>query len=252
MRPDQNEEKAAADARKFIELEDNATRVQMMSFHLGEYYYRKHDFSQAINSYENTNIDNLSNPEIAQMKFHLGYSYFTVKRFEQAKSLLECHPARCQGIPITWMPTITLALLHFMTRIIGMPWMHSGWWKIMKTTERSFPIISRLFNIALNQQDKAVDYAESKLNTGKQTYDLEMRQLVGHSYFQKKDYGKAVPFLEAYVINSKRVGRQDLYELSYSFYQLATTKKPLTDSNNSAVNRIPFRRIRCISWETHT
>ncbi len=223
---DQNEEKAAADARKFIELEDNATRVQMMSFHLGEYYYRKHDFSQAINSYENTNIDNLSNPEIAQMKFHLGYSYFTVKRFEQAKSLLDAIRKMPRdpnyqdanyyfGFIAFYDKDYRNALDAF--RVVEN---HENYGKVV-------PYYISTIQYALNQQDKAVDYAESKLNTGKQTYDLEMRQLVGHSYFQKKDYGKAVPFLEAYVINSPRVGRQDLYELSYSFYQLGNYQKAI-------------------------
>src|SRR5918993_5365319 len=37
----QNEETAVELAREFIALEDNAARVQMMSFHLAEYYFRK-------------------------------------------------------------------------------------------------------------------------------------------------------------------------------------------------------------------
>jgi tetratricopeptide (TPR) repeat protein len=84
----QNEERAVYNAQEFIDLEDNAARVQMMSYHLAEYYYRKQDFSKAIEAYEKVNISNLSNEEIADLKFHLGYSYFTVQRFEQAKPLL--------------------------------------------------------------------------------------------------------------------------------------------------------------------
>ena len=37
----QNEERAVYNAQEFIDLEDNAARVQMMSFHLAEYFYRK-------------------------------------------------------------------------------------------------------------------------------------------------------------------------------------------------------------------
>ena len=44
----QNEERAVYNAQEFIDLEDNAARVQMMSFHLAEYYYRKQDFSKSI------------------------------------------------------------------------------------------------------------------------------------------------------------------------------------------------------------
>ena len=67
----QNEERAVYNAQEFIDLEDNAARVQMMSYHLAEYYYRKQDFSKAIESFEKVNISNISNEEIADLKFHL-------------------------------------------------------------------------------------------------------------------------------------------------------------------------------------
>ena len=69
----QNEETAPFKAQEFIDLEDNAPRVQMMSFHLAEYYFRNEEFSKAIDAYEAVNISNLSNEEIADMKFNQGY-----------------------------------------------------------------------------------------------------------------------------------------------------------------------------------
>ena len=54
---------------------------------------------------------------------------------------------------------------------------------------------------------------------GKQYYDAQLRQLVGHGYYEEKDFRKALPYLEAYVNSSKSVSRQDLFELSYCYYQ---------------------------------
>ena len=84
----QNEKGAESKAVDFIGLEDNEARVQMMSFHLAEYYFRQNDFTKAIDLYDQVSIDNLSNREIADMKFHQGYAYFTVQRFDKAKPLL--------------------------------------------------------------------------------------------------------------------------------------------------------------------
>ena len=58
---------------EYIDLEKNNARVQMMNFHLGEYYFRQEKFADAVQQYEQTNIANLSNREIADMKFHQGY-----------------------------------------------------------------------------------------------------------------------------------------------------------------------------------
>ena len=57
----QNEEAAVMQAKDFIDLEDNSARVQMMSFNLAEYYYRRQDYAAATDLYEKVSIDNLSN-----------------------------------------------------------------------------------------------------------------------------------------------------------------------------------------------
>jgi TolA-binding protein len=50
-------------------------------------------------------------------------------------------------------------------------------------------------------------------------YDLELKQLLGHAYFEKKDYKKALPYLEEYVNRTEKVSRDDLYKLSFCYYQ---------------------------------
>jgi TolA-binding protein len=222
----QNEERAVYNAQEFIDLEDNAARVQMMSYHLAEYFYRKQDFSKAIEAYEKVNISNLSNEEIAEMKFHLGYSYFTVQRFEQAKPLLNT---------IRQMPNDRnyLDANYYYGFIAFYDHDYSDALEAFRLVEdherygRVVPYYISTIQYALNQEDKAVAYAENKLKSGKQVYDLEMRQLIGHSYFQKMQYDKAITFLEEFVNKSDKVSRRDLYELSYSYYQTGNLKKAI-------------------------
>ena len=71
-------------------------------------------------------------------------------------------------------------------------------------------------------------YAEQKIKTGKsQFYDVEMKQLIGHSYFEKKQYDKALPYLEAYVAKVPKVSREQIYELSYCYYQVKQYNKAI-------------------------
>ena len=81
----QGEGRAETEAQEYIDVEKNTARTQMMSYHLGEYYFSQQKFTEAAAQYEQTNIANLSNREIADMKFHQGYSYFTLQQFEKAK-----------------------------------------------------------------------------------------------------------------------------------------------------------------------
>ncbi|HRF19865.1 MAG TPA: tetratricopeptide repeat protein, partial [Chitinophagaceae bacterium] len=79
------------------------------------------------------------------------------------------------------------------------------------------------------KKDEAITYIQNKLQGGasSQYYDLELKQLIGHAYFEKKDYAKALPYLEDYVGRSKKVRREDLYELSYCYYQAKNYTKSI-------------------------
>ena len=83
----QNEGRAEEEAQQYIDVEKNNARVQMMNYHLAEYYFRTEKFEDAIRYYEQANISNLSNKEIADMSFHQGYAYFNLQNFAKAKPL---------------------------------------------------------------------------------------------------------------------------------------------------------------------
>jgi predicted negative regulator of RcsB-dependent stress response len=79
------------------------------------------------------------------------------------------------------------------------------------------------------KKDEAITYIQGKLQSGSsaQYYDLELKQLIGHAYFEKGEYVKALPYLEDYVGRSKKVRREDLYELSYCYYQSNNLSKAI-------------------------
>ncbi len=55
------------------------------------------------------------------------------------------------------------------------------------------------------KKDEAITYVQNKLKGGNsQYYDLELKQLIGHAYFERKEYAKALPYLEDYVNRSKK------------------------------------------------
>jgi D-alanyl-D-alanine carboxypeptidase len=80
---------AEKEARRYVDVVANEPRRQLMSYHLAKYYFLQDDFSNAINYYERTGLDNISNEEIADVKFEKAYCYFNLKNFDQAKPLFE-------------------------------------------------------------------------------------------------------------------------------------------------------------------
>jgi tetratricopeptide (TPR) repeat protein len=224
---EQNDKVAVAAAEDYIELENNAPRVAMISFHLGEYYFRQKDYANAVKLYDKADISNLSNREIADLKFHEGYCYFTTRQFDNALPLFNAIRQMPKdpnyldanyyyGFICFYQKKYNEALEAF---------------KVVETTptyEKVVPYYVANIYLVQGQKDKAIEYAEAHLKKGNQYYDAELRQLVGHGYYEKQEFAKALPFLEQYVNQSKKVNREDLYELSYCYYQTKDWNKAIS------------------------
>jgi len=214
----QNEGLAEEDALQYIDLEKNNSRVQQMNFHLGEYYYRKSDFAGSVRYYEAAGIANLSNREIADMKFHQGYAFFTLQRFNEAKPLFNSI-RRISDDPNYMDANYYYGFLAFRDRNYGEALESFRIVENEKTYASVVPFyIAQIYYIQ-GKKEEAISYAESKLKGGNaQFYDLEMKQMLGHGYFERKEYDKALPYLEEYVAKNEKVSRENLYELSYAYY----------------------------------
>lgn len=214
----QNEERAEAMARTFIDLEKNNPRVQQLNFHLGEYYYRKEKFAEAAQLYEQANIANLSNREIADMQFHQGYSYFTLQRFAEAKPLFNSI-RQVKDDPNYMDANYYYGFLAFRDKNYNEALQSFRIVENEKNYETIVPYyIAQIYYIQ-GKKEEAIAYAGQKLKKGGGYYEVEMNQLLGHAHFERGEYDNALPYLEAYVNKSKKVRREDLYELSYCYYQ---------------------------------
>ncbi|HEY4154479.1 MAG TPA: tetratricopeptide repeat protein [Puia sp.] len=222
----QDDSASVAPAKQFIERENNAARAQMLSYHLAEYEFRRGNYETALHLYETAGIDNLSNAEIANEKFHQGYAYFVKKDFDRARPLMDA----IRQLPRD--PNYIDANYYY--------GYISFYQKKYSDAAAAFAIVEKdpkyssivpyyIANIYLiqKQKDKAIEYASAKLASGNQYYDAELRELTGHGYYEQKDFAKALPYLEAFVGKSKKVSRQDMFELSYCYYQLKNYKKAI-------------------------
>jgi len=182
----QNESRAEYDAKQYIDVTKNNARVQMMNFHLAEYYFRKEQFSDAIGLYEATNIANLNNREIADAKFHQGYSYFTLKNFAQAKPLFNSI-RQVKDDPNYIDANYYYGFLAFRDRNYTEALESFRIVETNPTYEATVPYYIAQIYYVQGKKEEAIKYAEAKLQAGKtQYYDLELKQLLGHAYFEKK------------------------------------------------------------------
>ena len=223
----QNETRAEAKALEYIDLEKNNPRIQQMNYHLGEFYFRQQNFADATKYYEEAGIANLSNREIADMKFHQGYSYFTLQKFNQAKPLFNSI-RQIKDDPNYIDANYYYGFLAFRDRNYNEALESFKIVENEKTYASVVPYyIAQVYYIQ-GKKEEAIAYAEKKIKGGNsQYYDREMKLMLGHGYFERKEFDKGLPYLEEYVQKSDKVTRENLYELSYSYYIGGQYKKAI-------------------------
>ncbi|MFP5040389.1 tetratricopeptide repeat protein [Parasediminibacterium sp. JCM 36343] len=205
-------------AIEFIELEYNLPRVQMLCFDLAEYFFRANNFADAIAYYNKAGIDNLSNADIAQLKFHKAYAYFTLQQFQEAKPLFNAIrqiPSDSNYVDANYYyGFITFSEKNYKEALIA--------FKVAEN-EPSYAKVVPFYIAEIyyfnNDRDKALSYVEQLLKTNNQYYDLQLKQLAGKLYFDKRRFKEALPYLEEYVSKTPKVAREDLYQLSYCYYE---------------------------------
>jgi tetratricopeptide (TPR) repeat protein len=214
----QNDERAVAPAADFISYTFNQPRTNQLSYHLANYYFRKKEFTDALSYYERAALESLSNEQIAEAKFRMAYSYFHLKRFAQAKPLFNT---------IRQMPSH----IHYLDANYYYGFLAyadkeynealSCFEKVQNHPEygKIVPFYMGSILYFRGEKEKAIKIAEDALKRKDLLYELEIKQMLGHAYFEKKEYKKALPLLEEYVNKSEKVSRDDLYKLSFCYYQ---------------------------------
>jgi len=212
------EEGADLRAKNFMVETNNSVLEPQLNYYLGSYYFSKSDFTSAANAFDQSTNANLTNDQIAVKNFEEGYSWFTQQQFAKAKPLLNS----VRQIPTDknyvdanyYYGFIAFSDKNYRDALES--------FQLVQTKGRFLNLVpfylTQIYYFQ-GQKDKAIAEAEKALKAGGQYYDLELRQLLGHAYFEKQEYAKALPLLEQYVTSSTKVRKEDLYELSFCYYQ---------------------------------
>lgn len=220
------EEGADLRAKNFMTETNNSVLEPQLNYYLGSYYFSKASFTEAASAFEQSSIANLTNEQIARKNFEEGYAWFTQQQFAKAKPLLNS----VRQIPTDknyvdanyYYGFIAFSDKNYRDALESFQLVQSKG-KFLNLV----PFYITQIYYFQGQKEKAIAEAEKALQSGGQYYELELSQLLGHAYFEKQEYAKALPLLEKYVTASSKVRKEDLYELSFCYYQAGQLTKAI-------------------------
>jgi Anaphase-promoting complex, cyclosome, subunit 3 len=197
-------------------------------------FFKNKMYKEAIEMYNKVDNATLTNLQIVEKNFNLAYSYLNTNQEKEVMPLMAS------------LVNIKGDYFQSGNYYYGMLQFYNGNYDNALTSflkiknDRQYKKVVPYYLTALyyfkGQKDTALQYAEAKLNDDKTNmyFREELNLLVGQINFEKKNYDKAIPYIENYIADAAAIRREDLFLLGFSHYQIGNIAKAINVLNRVA------------------
>jgi len=186
-------------------------------------YFKIKDYSNAQDYYNQLSDDFINNDKNVESKFKLGYTYLTDIKFEQAetifsevsknKSYYKDNATYYLGICQYYLGNKEDAIASF--EVI----------ENHKQYGRIVPYYLAQIHFQNQDYNNVIQYAEKKLKDPNEKNKNQINRILGLSYLAMSDYGKALPYLEAYAADTPKLTENEFYQIAILNYNLGNKEK---------------------------
>jgi tetratricopeptide (TPR) repeat protein len=192
---------------------------------MGDYYFNTEDYEKALEFYNEVPTLGITRQDLAQMQFRQGYANFALKNFGIARSYFKEVAEQSLDGEYYAPSTYYMGLCSFFENDYAQAANSLRNVENNPTYKPYIPYYLTQILFAQKKYQDVISYAEPKVND-RGVRDLkEIQQLVGQAYFELGNYQKALPYLEYYAENSKKMREEELYQIGYTQYQAGSFQK---------------------------
>ena len=206
------------EATDFIKAAVDPAFRQMMTYYVGIYYFRNNNPAQSLAYLETAKLANLNNAQIGEVKYLLGYLYFSLGQFEKAKQPLDA-VRQTVGDVYYVDANYYYGFIAFKEKNYPVALSCFEIAKVAEAYGKLIPFYNAQIYYFTGNAEKALSTALDALKSGNQYYEKPLQQLVGRLLFAKNDFTGALPYLEKYVASTKTPSSEDVYELSFCYFE---------------------------------
>ncbi|QCX54188.1 tetratricopeptide repeat protein [Elizabethkingia sp. JS20170427COW] len=187
---------------------------------MADYYLSKKEFDKALENLNKVNAYTLSKEENTQHILKLGYAKFMLGDNQGAIQALDEAYKNAQG---KTRNDIAYMLGHLEYAQGNNEQAFRYFDTIKEDADYAKTVRPYYVQLYFNQKnyDQAIREGKDLLNSELSgNYNLEVNKIIGESYFMKKDYSSAFPYLKRYLDSKEQASQTDLYEMGYVCAQL--------------------------------
>lgn len=202
---------------RFVNDYPTSTKRNSAYIDVADYYFENGKYPYALKWYEKVNAEGLTGNQRERYNFYNGYALFKSKDGKAAKKYFkQVENSETYGSQAKYY----LGYIEYQADNYDKA---NELFSEVKEEERFQERLAYFqadMNFKLGEFQKAIDLATQQLPLAQDREERsELNKIVGESYFQLKEYDKALPYLKEYKGRKGKWNNIDFYQLGYIYYK---------------------------------
>lgn len=213
---------------KFVADYPTSSKQNQAYIEVAQYYFEQGKFPQALQYFDKVDESALTYEQTEKFTFQKGYAYFTAGNKKEAKAYLtKVENSKDYGTQAKYY-------LGFM-EYEGDNYKEAN--KYFQQVEDEDKYKEKLsyfkadMHFKAGEFDKAIDAGLTAMPKSTAAEKSELNKIIGESYFNLKQYDKALPYLKEYRGKKGKWSNTDFYQLGYTYYMQKDYENAISQFN---------------------
>lgn len=223
-----NQSDADQKMESFVENYPTSTKQNQAYIEVAHYYFEQGKYPQSMKWFDKVDESTLSQEDRDKYNFQKGYTFFTSGNKKEASNYFN------QVLNSKEYGSQAKYYLGFMA------YESDDYTKATKlfdevSGEEKYQDKMSYFqadmNFKLGKFDKAIDLGKAAMAKSNAQEKSELNKIIGESYFNLKQYDKAIPYLNEYKGKKGKWNNTDFYQLGYAYYKQGDFENAIAQFN---------------------
>ncbi|MGV7107742.1 tetratricopeptide repeat protein [Flavobacterium sp. U410] len=200
----------------FVEDYPTSTKQNQAYIEVAHYYFNEGSYPKALEWFDKADTSNMSNADREKYNFQKGYIYFTLKKTKDAQKYLnQVVNSATYGSQAKYY----LGYMSYETDDYKSANQYFDQVSDQDKYKEKMGYFQADMNFKLGNFQKAIDLGLEQMPKSSPQEKSELSKIIGESYFNLKQYDKALPYLLDYRGKQGKWNNTDFYQLGYTYYK---------------------------------
>ena len=201
---------------EFVTNYPTSTKRNSAYTDVADYYFNQAKYSNALRWYDLAEEQSMSNAERDEFNFKKGYSLFVAKKYAPAREYLErVSNSQKYGSQAKYY----IGYMAYQGDDYNEANQYFDQVSGDQALNKNLSYYQADMNFKLGKFDEAIALGKEQLATADRNEASELNKIIGESYFNKKEYEAAIPYLKEYQGKNGKWNNTDFYQLGYAYYK---------------------------------